>query len=149
MIPDDYSSEETETPLCQFSNCTFQEERGRKTEKRGRSRYCFSGAVGADDEGQGLEESDDVLVLGVEAPNPLDEHFVHRAHLSPSLPVSSCYSPKLMKAAVIQQTEERAVSETGARTVRNTKREELSLPQYSPEGKWKDGRKARVRKYIF
>lgn len=44
--------------------------------------YRFAGAVGADDEGKGFEEGDDVLVLGVEAADALDEHLVHRAHLS-------------------------------------------------------------------
>lgn len=44
--------------------------------------YCLAGAVGADDEGEGPEEGDDVLVVGVEAPDPLDEHLVHRTHLA-------------------------------------------------------------------
>lgn len=47
---------------------------------------CLAGAVGADDEGEGLEEGDDVLVVGVEAPDPLDEHLVHRTHLAPQAP---------------------------------------------------------------
>lgn len=42
----------------------------------------FAGAVGANDEGEGLEEGDDVLVLRIEAPDPLDQHLVHRAHLA-------------------------------------------------------------------
>lgn len=44
--------------------------------------HGFAGAVGADDEGEGLEEGDDVLVLRVKAPDPLDQHLVHRAHLA-------------------------------------------------------------------
>jgi len=43
----------------------------------------LAGAVGADDKGQRLEEGDDVLIVRVEAPDALDEHLVHRAHLAP------------------------------------------------------------------
>jgi len=45
--------------------------------------YRLAGAVGADDKGERLEEGDDVLVVRVEAPDALDEHLVHRAHLAP------------------------------------------------------------------
>jgi hypothetical protein len=65
-------------------------------EGKGRLDWCaygFAGAVRADDEGEGLEEGDDVLVLRVEAPDPLDQHLVHRAHLAPSSDSSPPSSP--------------------------------------------------------
>ena len=43
--------------------------------------YSLPGAVGTDDEGQRLEERDNVLILRIEAPDALDEHLVHRTHL--------------------------------------------------------------------
>lgn len=53
----------------------------------------FAGAVGADDEGQGLEEGDDELVLRVEAPDALDQHLVHRAHLRRRPPPAAAAPP--------------------------------------------------------
>lgn len=47
----------------------------------GMSFYGFSGTVGADDESEGLEEGDDVLVFRVEAPDALYQHFVYSTHL--------------------------------------------------------------------
>ena len=47
---------------------------------RERGKYGFAGAIGADDEGERLEEGDDVLVLRIEAPDAFDQHLVHRAH---------------------------------------------------------------------
>lgn len=43
--------------------------------------YCFSSAVRTNDESQGLEEGDDVLVLRVETPDALDQHFIDSTHL--------------------------------------------------------------------
>lgn len=43
--------------------------------------YSFPGTVGADDESQGLQEGDDVLVFRVEAPDTLYQHFVNGTHL--------------------------------------------------------------------
>lgn len=54
---------------------------------RGLRPYGLAGTIGADDERQGLEERDDVLVLRVEAPDPLDEHLVHGTH--PPLPLQN------------------------------------------------------------
>lgn len=49
--------------------------------------YGLASPVGADDEGERLEEGDDVLVVRIEAPNPLDQHLVHGAHLAPGASV--------------------------------------------------------------
>lgn len=57
------------------------------------STYGLAGTVGADDEGERLEEGDDVLVVRIEAPDPLDQHLVHGAHLAPRGP--SCLLPRL------------------------------------------------------
>lgn len=57
----------------------------------------LAGAVGADDESERFEEGNDVLVLRAEAPDPLDQHLVHRTHLSFSL---SLYSPLLFGLSV-------------------------------------------------
>lgn len=57
----------------------------------------LAGAVGADDESERLEEGNDVLVLRAEAPDPLDQHLVHRTHLSFSL---SLYSPLLFGLSI-------------------------------------------------
>lgn len=47
----------------------------------------LAGPIWADDEGERLEEGDDVLVLRAEAPDALDKHLVHRTHpCSRSLP---------------------------------------------------------------
>lgn len=43
--------------------------------------YGLSGTVRADDESQGLEEGDDVLVFRVEAPDAFYQHFVDSTHL--------------------------------------------------------------------
>jgi hypothetical protein len=51
--------------------------------------YRLASAVGADDEGERPEEGDDVPVVRVEAPDPFDQHLVHRAHLAPPLPFPS------------------------------------------------------------
>lgn len=45
----------------------------------------FAGAVGADDEGEGLEEGDDMLVFRIEAADAFDQQFVDRAHLGSGL----------------------------------------------------------------
>jgi len=45
--------------------------------------YGLASTVGADYEGERLEEGDDVLIVRIEAPNPLDQHLVHGAHLAP------------------------------------------------------------------
>lgn len=50
-------------------------------EREGVENYGFPGAVGTDNEGQGPEEGDDILVLRVEAPYPFDQHLIHRTHL--------------------------------------------------------------------
>lgn len=49
--------------------------------QNGMDSYSFSGTVGADDESQGLQEGDDVLVFRVEAPDTLYQHFVNGTHL--------------------------------------------------------------------
>jgi hypothetical protein len=43
--------------------------------KSGTETYCFASAIVADDEGQGLVEFDDNLVIGAEGPNALDKHL--------------------------------------------------------------------------
>lgn len=65
----------------------------------------LAGAVGADDKGQRLEEGDDVLIVRVEAPDALDEHLVHRAHLAPrpsgsSSPASGSSPPPVCAGAI-------------------------------------------------
>jgi len=69
------------------------------------NRYRLAGAVGADDKGQRLEEGDDVLIVRVEAPDALDEHLVHRAHLAPrpsgsSSPASGSSPPPVCAGAI-------------------------------------------------
>jgi hypothetical protein len=60
--------------------------------------YRLASAVGADDEGERPEEGDDVPVVRVEAPDPFDQHLVHRAHLAPPLPFTSLLPPLLLGA---------------------------------------------------
>ena len=74
--------------------------------------YGFAGAVGADDEGERLEEGDDVLVLRVEAPDPLHQHLVHRAHLAAPAPKN--LSPLSSLASVPLDSPPAAVSRVDA-----------------------------------
>lgn len=77
--------------------------------------YRFSGTVRPDDQSQGLEEGDDVLVFRVEAPDALYQHFVYSTHLS-WLPFSlqdKWHAEKERKSLINASVEERGSSSEG------------------------------------
>ena len=66
--------------------------------------YGLASTVGADYEGERLEEGDDVLIVRIEAPNPLDQHLIHGAHLAPRAPGASLPPrPALLLRSVPEQ----------------------------------------------
>ena len=63
---------------CIYGKCMYTSE---WKDVQGKGTYCFSGAVGSDNEGEGFEEGDNVGIFGTETAYALYQHLVDGTHL--------------------------------------------------------------------